>query len=28
MDELSRLAGEKAARRLVAASDPSVWIEK
>jgi anaerobic dimethyl sulfoxide reductase subunit B (iron-sulfur subunit) len=26
MDELSRLASAKAARRLVAASDPSVWI--
>jgi anaerobic dimethyl sulfoxide reductase subunit B (iron-sulfur subunit) len=26
MDELSRLAGAKAARRLVASSDPSVWI--
>ncbi len=28
MDELSELATRKAARRLVAASDPSVWISR
>ena len=28
MDELSGLAGERAARRMVAASDPSIWIAK
>jgi Fe-S-cluster-containing dehydrogenase component len=28
MEELSELAGKKAARRLVAASDPSVWIAR
>jgi len=28
MEELSQLASEKAARRLAAASDPSIWISK
>jgi anaerobic dimethyl sulfoxide reductase subunit B (iron-sulfur subunit) len=28
MDELSEMASKKAARRIVAASDPSVWIGK